>query len=120
MTQQPVGVIPAFTAGDRLRKARELAGLDQEAFAEMLGVSRGTVSNYERSATEHRKPIVLRAWAAATNVSQEWLETGEGSPTPPTGPGVPATPQDALSRLAARKRARHAGVTLTPRYLCAA
>lgn len=118
MTQQPATTVPAFTAGDHLRKARELTGLDQGPFAEILGVSRGTVSNYERSNTEHRKPIVLRAWALATGVPLEWLETGQG-PSGPPGPGASTTPDDALTRLAARKRARHAGEAHTRQYLAA-
>lgn len=72
---QPL-VIPKFTSGDRLRKARELTGMDQETFAELLGVSRGTVSNYERSRTMRRHAIVLRAWAMATGVPLYWLEGG--------------------------------------------
>lgn len=73
-TASPPSTVPEFTAGDRLRKARELLGLDQESFADKLGVSRGTVSNYERNATTNRRPIVLRTWALATGVSLDWLE----------------------------------------------
>jgi len=116
MTEQTSGTVPVFTVGDRLRKARELTGLDQEAFAVEIGASRGTISNYERSTTEHRKPIVMRAWALATGVPLTWLETGVGEPPSPHD-GQPATTQnDALARLAARKRARRAGTGITPRY----
>jgi transcriptional regulator with XRE-family HTH domain len=88
MTEQPVGVVPEFTIGDRLRKARELTGLDQEQFALALGVSRGTVSNYEGGATTHLKPIVLKQWALYAGVSLEWIETGITSePTGPDGDG---------------------------------
>jgi transcriptional regulator with XRE-family HTH domain len=106
MTEQPAGRIPVFTMGDRLRKAREVVGLDQSEFAEQLGVSRGTVSNYERSSTENRKPIVIRAWALATGVPLEWLQTGEGAPTatPPDGGPAGQTPEERLDRLASRKR----------------
>lgn len=75
-TTPPPPTVPAWTEGDRLRKARETTGLDQERFAAQLGVSRGTVSNYERNATTRRRPIVLRAWSLATGVSLEWLEHG--------------------------------------------
>ncbi|WP_058234102.1 helix-turn-helix domain-containing protein [Devriesea agamarum] len=73
------GTIPNFTKADRLRKARELLGLDQSAMAIRLGVSRGTVSNAERGAVEPRRTVVL-AWALVTGVSLHWLETGKEAP----------------------------------------
>ncbi|WP_460836598.1 helix-turn-helix domain-containing protein [Nocardioides marmoraquaticus] len=78
MTTQPArGLVPEFTLGDRLRKAREHAGYEQGPFAALLGVSRGTVSNYERElGTRGPKPIVLDQWAAKTGVSLQWLTTG--------------------------------------------
>lgn len=118
---QTEAVIPEFHAGDRLRKARELSGLGQGPFAQSIGISRGSVSNYERA---HRppKPIVLKAWSLATGVPVEWLEYGTG-PTGPTtqGPEDPSQDDDAeaaLARLAAKKR-RHAGDGPTHRYLAA-
>ncbi len=48
MTEMPVyGEVPAWTVADRLRKAREHAGLEQAQLATDLGVSRNTVGNYE-------------------------------------------------------------------------
>lgn len=75
MTTETVGIIPTWTLPDRLRKARELTGLDQVAFAAELGVNRNTVSNAETGA---RRPIrlTLRAWALRTGVDPNWLETG--------------------------------------------
>lgn len=70
------GIVPAWTIGDRLRKARELAGFEQIQFAEHIGVDRRTVSNYERDVTSNHKTIYLRARALATGVSLEWLQTG--------------------------------------------
>lgn len=34
------GIIPVFTIGDRLRKAREFAGLEQSELANAIDVSR--------------------------------------------------------------------------------
>lgn len=76
MTTNPSFDIPQFTMADRLRKAREHAGVDQRQFADELGIARATVSNYERGAVQPRK-IVLKAWALRTGVPLEWLETGE-------------------------------------------
>ncbi len=74
------GNIPQFTLGDRLRKAREQAGLGSAEFADTIGVSRNTVGNYEADRVTPRR-IVLNAWALATGVPLAWLQTGE-SPRP--------------------------------------
>lgn len=75
-TEAPRFVIPTFTTGDRLRKARQLTGLEQAEFADELGISRGTVRNYELDHVVPRK-IVLRAWAMRTGVPVQWLVNGE-------------------------------------------
>jgi len=81
---EAVGFIPEFTVGDRLRKARQHTGLEQAEFADELGISRGTVRNYELDRVAARK-IVLKAWALRTGVPLEWLETGK-SPRQDGGP----------------------------------
>ncbi|MCB4209178.1 helix-turn-helix domain-containing protein [Arthrobacter sp. UM1] len=75
MSIEAVGIIPTWSIGDRLRKARELAGFDQGQLANALDISRNTVSNYEKGNVEPRK-IVLKAWSFTTGVSLTWLETG--------------------------------------------
>ncbi|MFE6733411.1 helix-turn-helix domain-containing protein [Microbacterium sp. NPDC057650] len=77
---------PTFGLRHRLVLAREVAELDQSALAEALGVSRQTVSNYERGFTAPRRAVLL-AWAMATAVDADWLLTGNDE-TPPTGDGV--------------------------------
>ena len=106
--------VPEWTVGDRLRKARELLGLDQGPFAARIGVSRGTVSNYERGSTERYKPNVMNAWAAHTGVPVEWLEHGDAgpTPTPPEGPR-----NEKLARLTEAKKARARRSDTTRRYL---
>ena len=66
---------PKFTLGDYMRKARESAHLSSEVMAAELGVSRQTVTNYERGHTEPTKSR-LRLWARVTGVDPEWLERG--------------------------------------------
>lgn len=78
------GAVPEFTVGDRLRKARECAGMEQSELAAAIEVDRKTVSNYERGHVKPR-PIVMAAWALATGVDRQWLETGRKSQIP--GPG---------------------------------
>lgn len=84
MTTANMGIVPEFTMRDRLRKARETAGMDQTQFAKAIGVSRATVSNYESSDRKPRE-IVLRAWALATGVPVEWLKFGQQSAGPDSG-----------------------------------
>lgn len=81
-TQSGVGVIPEWTVADRLRKARELTGMDARDFAAHVGISRNTVSNYENGKTSRIGRPMLAAWSMATGVPMKWLETGEA----PTGP----------------------------------
>lgn len=70
--------IPTWTLTDRLRKARELTGLNAEDFAAELNVSRSTVHNYESpSYDKKRRVIVLKAWAMRSGVDYHWLTTGE-------------------------------------------
>lgn len=65
----------AFTLGDRLRKARVSAGLDQLELALVMAASRNTVSNYENDHFGPRGPkiMTLRAWAQACGVPLEEL-----------------------------------------------
>jgi transcriptional regulator with XRE-family HTH domain len=72
MTTATSGVVPQWTLGDRLRKARELTGLDRGEFAVDLGVSRNTVVNYEHAKVNPRKPVLI-AWAMKCGVSLDWL-----------------------------------------------
>ncbi|WP_084252687.1 helix-turn-helix transcriptional regulator [Devriesea agamarum] len=72
---QGSGESPEFTKADRLRKARECAGLEQAELAERLGVARNTVSTAERGVNSPRR-IIVRAWALATGVPLYWIETG--------------------------------------------
>ena len=96
MTQQTiVGHIPAWTVGDRLRKAREDANLSQKELADLTGVSQRSISAYEGQAKPPRRPVLL-AIHMATGVPMEWLETGQASTPGPEGtsaPGGTRTPQ---------------------------
>lgn len=58
--------------GDRLRKAREQAGLDQRELAERAHIARGTVSAAENG-RRMPSPATLSMWAIATGVTREWL-----------------------------------------------
>lgn len=77
------GMIPEWTMGDRLRKAREAAGLEQQELAQKIGVARTTISNAEKGKVNPRQ-IVINSWSLATGVPVQWLQNGE---TPTGGPG---------------------------------
>lgn len=116
MTTQPTsGQVPAWTLGDRLRKARTLTGMTTREFALRIGVSHGTITNAEGDKRAVR-PITLNAWSDVTGVSRGWLEFGVGDPNPD---GQPADTMEALARLAAKKQ-RHADEGATHRYVDAA
>lgn len=89
MTQAPLpGSVPEWTIGDRLRKAREDAGFrkNQLEFAQQIGISRRSLTNYELAHTPPPRPVLL-AWSFRTGISMEWLMTGEGPG--PEGDGLP-------------------------------
>lgn len=87
MSKQTVsaGTVPEFDIHDRLRKARDVAGLDQQTLGDEIDVSRNTVVNYETGSTQRLKAIVLKQWALRTGVPYEWLTTGEEPPQAPDG-----------------------------------
>lgn len=67
--------VPEWTVADRLRKARESAGLDQATLAELAGLSRATVSNAERGVGIPQRATMMM-WALATGVDLDWLAEG--------------------------------------------
>lgn len=67
-------LVPVWTMGDRLRKAREIANIGVAEMAERLDRQRKAVSRYERSRIVDQ--LVLRAYAQETGVSYTWLATG--------------------------------------------
>lgn len=71
------GAYPPIEIGDRLRIARRWAGLESQELADLMGVSRNTISNAESGRVKTRT-IVINAWALACGVSRKWILTGEG------------------------------------------
>jgi transcriptional regulator with XRE-family HTH domain len=72
---QANAVVPEFSMGDRLRKAREHAGLEQVDLAKTLGIHRQTISRYERNAAMPIASVIV-VWALVTQVDLLWLQTG--------------------------------------------
>lgn len=66
--------VPEWTLTDRLRKAREHAGLTQCQLADAIGVTAATVSRAERGdGISHR---TLIQWAQVTGVDLAWITAG--------------------------------------------
>ena len=78
------GGVPQWTLADRIRKARDFAGLDQGDLAAVTGLSRQTLSNYEHGKTRASKAS-LKLIAMATGVDRYWLLTGHASGPDGTG-----------------------------------
>ncbi|MGK9146655.1 helix-turn-helix domain-containing protein [Plantibacter flavus] len=76
-----------YTLAVRLRKSRILANLEQAELAEMLGISRGSVSNYETGKSEPIASMFVR-WAQLTDVPLEWLAEGVNARTAPAEAGA--------------------------------
>ena len=78
------GQVPNWTIADRVRKAREFAGLKQLELAESVGMARTSLARIEQGKSTPRRTTLI-AISFATGVSLEWLENGE---TPaPDSPG---------------------------------
>jgi len=84
------GHCPTVELRHRLRIAREYAGYDSGELADIIGVSRNTISNAESGRVKART-IVINAWAMACGVPKSWLITGEqpgNHPGPTSGLGI--------------------------------
>ena len=92
MSIQTAFAIPSWSISDRLRKAREHAGLEQGELAAAIDVSRTTISNYERGHVSPRR-IVVRQWALRTGVPFDWLMTGTETPHPGDPGGASMLPR---------------------------
>lgn len=80
--------VPEWDLGDRLYKARRIAGLTKVQMADYLEMSHSVISKYEYGGSEPRLPTIKR-WALRTGVSVEWLLLGEdATPQPPRGGGA--------------------------------
>lgn len=85
MPEQQGSLVPEFTLGDRLRKAREIAGLSQAELAAEIGISRNSVVNYESQTKRIPRPSLV-SWALRTHVDLGWLSGEQTSPPPAKRP----------------------------------
>lgn len=102
-------MVPRWTFGDRVRRARREAGMDRLELAEKLGVSRSTVATWENDrSVPGRYEDVVREIADVTGVDAEWIagfRTGSRYTGPSDTSDELATP-DSLADMDPKKRAR--------------
>jgi transcriptional regulator with XRE-family HTH domain len=70
------GGVHEMSVGDRLHMARWWKRKTQEEWAELTGISRGTIAAYERGDRKRLARPYLAEWARVAGVSVVWLETG--------------------------------------------
>jgi transcriptional regulator with XRE-family HTH domain len=63
---------------ERIRLARRRAGYSQEALAQLLGVKRSAVANWEATSGASPCGANLERLAEVLKVAYEWLATGRG------------------------------------------
>lgn len=100
------GVVPAWTLGDKLRKAREHAGLSQTELEALTGISRRSIVSYEGGGRAPRRPQLV-AWAVATGVPLAWLEDHDGGPGGRPRQDSNLQPTDCVVALVRRRSAVH-------------
>lgn len=62
---------------DRLKHARDIAGMTQQQLAEIVGVSRPQLANLETGRGDASVPVLI-GLSGALSVSIDWLLTGRG------------------------------------------
>lgn len=78
------------TAYERMARSRKFVGLDQREMANLLGVNRNTVSNWETGVTEPTMSM-FASWARITGRSMEWIVYGDDE-APGAAPGAADVP----------------------------
>ncbi|AOD20237.1 hypothetical protein IM25_00120 [Rhodococcus sp. p52] len=67
-------IIPAWSLGDRIRKARGVVGMDQRQFAEALGVKAGTLAGWEADNSRPRDVVAIaQKIEGITAVPATWI-----------------------------------------------
>lgn len=78
-----------FTVCDRMKKARQSAGLSQTELGQRLGIHKNSVSNWERD--PQPSVAMLIAWAYFTGCPVDWLCGQDVEIVAPTAGFEPAT-----------------------------
>lgn len=71
-----------MSIGIRLKTARKAKKCSQDTLADMIGVSRGVITNIEGDKVSEPQPLVINAICNALNINRDWLVHGTGTMTP--------------------------------------
>ena len=71
--------IPTWTFQDRIRKAREHAGLKQDELAQLLGVARNTLNRWENGSTNPSENTIILL-SEATGIPLSWFYQDDTTP----------------------------------------
>lgn len=63
---------------ERIKLIRKALNLSQDDFGKKLGVTRGVITNIELNKTEP-KPLFIKLICETFDVSEEWINTGNGN-----------------------------------------
>ena len=86
------------TLGSRIRKARKASGFSQEDLGDGLGVTRSSVSLWEKNRATP-EPEKMPGLAALLHVTPEYLAAGKGKPPEPPEPGENIYRRDMMNRM---------------------
>lgn len=85
--------LPVWTFGDRIRKARTIAGMDQRQFAETIEVNPSSLAAWETDRATPRNIVAIsKRVEALTRIPAAWL-LGVDAPPPANGQHGGGTPQ---------------------------
>lgn len=106
--QQLMDELTRVAIAQRIKQARNEAGLHQHEVADLLQVHKNTVSNWESQS----KPVTpwdrLTELSGVLGVSREWLIHGDPEPTEDSEPLLRAQVVDALQALQESQESVHA------------
>lgn len=83
--------VAAATLGERIRQARESAGLSQSALSRLAGISGPAMVELENGLNTKPTASIVTALARALGVTRDWILLGTGTPPPPAPEKNPAT-----------------------------
>jgi transcriptional regulator with XRE-family HTH domain len=70
-------LVPDWTLGWRLQRALSHAGISVQEIADVLQVSRTTISRWINDKGAPPRPIYVKEWSLKCGVDYGWLATGE-------------------------------------------
>ena len=79
-------VYPTWSFGDRIRKARDIADLNQHDFAAAIGVPDGSLANWETDRSKPRDIVaVAKRVEMLTRIPAAWMLGVDDTNPPPDG-----------------------------------